>query len=288
MSRALLLDLWDLVKPEITLLVALSALAGFLLGSTAEIDGVVLTCTVLGVVLASAGSGALNHYLERHADALMKRTARRPIPSGRVSPAPVLGLGAGLVATALALLAFSVNLLTAGLALATTLTYLFVYTPLKSKTRLNTIIGCLPGALPALGGWTAATGTLQGAGWSLFAVLFLWQMPHFLSLAWMYRKDYARGGFAMLPVVEPDGRSTGFQTFAFSILLLVASLLPWVLGATGTLYLAGAVVMGLLFLRPAWAFFRSLSHQDARRVLKASILYIPALVLVLLVDRLVG
>ncbi len=285
--RPVLLDYWDLTKPEISFLVTISALAGFLLGSPEALEGWLLCFTLLGTALSAGGGGVLNHYLERHLDARMRRTANRPLPSGRLSARAALFFGVALTTAGVATILLLVNALTACLAALTVLLYLFVYTPLKRRTKYNTLIGTVPGALPALGGFAAATGTLGAGGWTLFAILALWQMPHFLSLAWMYRKDYARAGYAMLPVVEPGGDSTARQTLLFTLLLILISVLPTVVGATGGVYLVGALVLGLWFLVPAYAFYRSRSTTDARRVLLGSILYIPLLVVLIFVDRLV-
>lgn len=286
-DRPILLDLWDLTKPEISFLVTISALAGFLLGSPTEINGELLCMTLLGTALTAGGVGVLNHYLERHLDARMRRTADRPLPSGRITPALALTLGLLLTVGGVTLLFAQTNLLTTGLAALTVVLYLFVYTPLKQRTKWNTIIGTIPGALPALGGWTAASGTLGWGGWAIFAILAFWQMPHFLSLAWMYRKDYERAGYAMLPVVEPDGRSTAWQTLTFTVFLGLAAVALSVLGVTGWTYLPGALVLSVWFFVPVYAFFRSRTARDARRVLMASILYIPLLLVLIFVDRLV-
>ena len=284
-KRPALLDYWDLTKPEISFLVTLSTLAGFLLGSPEAVDGWLLGYALVGTALSSGGGGVLNHYLERHLDARMRRTADRPLPSGRIDARAALWFGIGLTTAGVATMLFLVNALTATLAALTVCLYLFVYTPLKRTTKYNTLVGTIPGALPALGGYAAATGTLGLGGWALFAILALWQMPHFLSLAWMYRKDYARAGYAMLPVVEPDGNSTARQTLLFTVLLASASLLPTVVGVTGGVYLVGALVLGVWFLLPAYSFYRSRTTADARRVLMASILYIPLLVVLIFVDR---
>ncbi len=280
-------DYWELTKPEISFLVVVSALAGYLLGAPAGLDGWTLLFTLVGVGLCAGGVGMLNHLFEYRIDAQMKRTMRRPLPAGRVSPTSVRTVGTLMVCAGVGLLCPLVNPLTAILAALTAILYLFVYTPLKQTTKWNTLIGTVPGALPALGGYTAATGDVGAAGWAIFAILACWQMPHFLSLAWMYRKDYARGGYAMLPVVEPAGDSTAYQTMLFTALLLVASLLPTWIGATGWLYAAGALPLGLWFLWTAIAFHRERTGQQARRVLKASIVYIPVLVLLIVADWLV-
>ncbi|MEM1269528.1 MAG: heme o synthase [Bacteroidota bacterium] len=285
--RSVALDYWDLVKPEISFLVAISALAGFFLASGRSIDVVLLAHTIGGILTSAAGAGMLNHVLERRFDRQMRRTMTRPLAAGRISVkvAATLGISLGLLGSLY--LAYFVNPLTGGLSLLTVFMYIGVYTPLKRVTKLNTIIGCIPGALPALGGWTAATGELGAGGWALFGVLFAWQMPHFLALAWMYRKDYDRGGFAMLPVVEPDGDSTALQTVLFTVLLISVSLIPYGLDLSGRVYLVGVLALGALFLRASARFFRTRSNADAKRVLLASVLYIPLFVAVVVVDQLV-
>ena len=282
--RPVALDLWDLAKPEISFLVTVSALAGFILGSPGALGGRILGLTLAGTALSAAGGGVLNHYMERGHDALMRRTASRPLPAGRLRPGVALAYSFLLLLLGLGLL-WQTNLLTFGLAVLTLVLYLAAYTPLKRRTHYNTLVGTIPGALPALGGYTAATGTLGAAGWALFAILALWQIPHFLSLAWMYRKDYARARYLMLPVVHPDGNATARQMLYVTVALTVISTLPTAIGSTGRLYLAGALLLGGWFLAPAYAFYRSRSTRDARRVLKASILYIPLLVAVICVDR---
>jgi heme o synthase len=280
-------DLWEMTKPEISLLVTLSSVAGFVLGSPGVIAWWTLLFLLVGTALTAAGVGMLNHYYERDLDAEMKRTAARPLPAGRVSPDLARKAGFGLVAVGIGIICPLVNPLTAALAILTVVLYVYVYTPMKRTTTYNTLMGTIPGALPALGGWTAATGTLVGiGGWSMFLVLAFWQMPHFLAIAWMYRKDYARARYAMLPVVEPDGRSTAFQTLAFTAGLLVVSLLPAFFGVAGLIYGIGALLLGAWFLVPAAAFFRSRSVPDARRVLMASIAYVPLLVALICIDRL--
>lgn len=277
----------ELAKPEITLLVALSSVGGFFLAPAEFIDLGRLALLLIGVTLTSAGAGALNHWIERDHDGAMRRTMNRPLPSGRISPSAALAFGTILAAAGIGLLCPLVNPLTGVLALATVLLYLFAYTPLKRRSRWNTLVGTLPGALPALGGWTAATGSIGWGGIAAFSILAAWQMPHFLALAWMYRKDYERGGYAMLPVAEPSGRSTTRQALFFTILLFVLSLWPVALSLAGWAYTIGAVALGAWFLHGVFAFHRSREIQDARRVLNISIWYIPALILVLLLDRIV-
>lgn len=281
-----LADYWELTKPEISFLVVISALAGYLLALTegALLDGWTLLWTLIGVGLCAGGVGVLNHVLEHPYDAQMKRTAQRPIPAGRVAPKSARTVGVLMVCAGVGLLCPLVNPLTGVLAALTCALYLFVYTPLKRITTYNTLIGTIPGALPALGGYAAATGTLGWSGWVIFAILAAWQMPHFLALAWMYRKDYERGDYAMLPVVEPDGDSTARQMMGFTALLLIVSLAPVWTANLSWLYLAGAVPLGGWFLWTTIAFYGERTGLRARRVLKASIVYIPVLVGLIFAD----
>ncbi len=277
-------DYWELVKPEITFQVVLAALAGFILGSSAGLNLLQLILTLSGTALASAGGAVLNHYVERDNDALMRRTAQRPLPSGRISPGAALVFGVLLVTGGLALL-WWVNMITLLLAALTILLYLFAYTPLKRRTTYNTLIGTIPGALPALGGYTAATGMFGTGGWILFGMFALWQVPHFLALAWMYRKDYARGGHAMLPARNPDAKATAHRILAYSMLLATASLLPTLLNYTGWIYLLVMIPAGIGFVWPAIGFCQRQTAGQARRVLLTSIIYIPILVLAITADR---
>jgi protoheme IX farnesyltransferase len=285
-ARTRISDYWDLAKPEITFLVGISSLAGFFLASGSSVDSGLLMSTLVGVILTSAGGGVLNHVIERELDAKMRRTANRPLAALRVSPLGASLAGGMLVVSGVLLLLVLVNPVTSMLAALTVCGYLYVYTPMKTRSHYNTLVGCLPGALPALGGWTAATGSIGVGGLALFAILFVWQMPHFLSLAWMYRKDYERAGFAMLPVLEPDGKSTGLQTFAFTVAVVVLSLVPFVTGLAGLTYLVGVVAIGAYFLSASVKFRRSLSNSAARKVLLASVVYVPVLVAVILLDQL--
>src|SRR5690606_7014501 len=216
----------------------------------------------IGGFMTSGGVGALNQYFEREFDASMRRTANRPIPAGRVSPAAASTFGTVLVIAGVALLCPLTNPLTGVLAALTAILYVFVYTPLKRQTTANTIIGTIPGALPALGGWTAATGNLRLEGWILFGVLVAWQMPHFLSLAWMYRKDYARAGMQMTPNVS-GLRSTMIQTIGFSVALLPLAAWPWLTGLAGPAYGIGALLLGVYFLVPVYRFWRRPSSHTA-------------------------
>ena len=280
-------DYLALTKPEISFLVAISALAGFLL-APGPIDWSALVWGLVGITLASAGGCALNHYLERDLDRSMKRTASRPIPSGRIAPSTAARFGALLVAAGVGILCPLTNPLTGAMAAGTVALYLFVYTPLKRVSVANTFVGTIPGALPALGGYTAATGTFGVAGWAVFAVLVFWQLPHFYALAWMYRADYARGGHRMLSVTAPDGRSLAVQVVFFSVLMIAASLVPVLTGHAGLLLAVGASALGLWFMVPAVRFARSRTNTDARALLKATVYYIPALVVLIVVDRLLA
>ena len=279
-------DYLVLTKPEITLLVALSALAGFIIGSPVAVDGLLLAITLVGVTLCSAGAGALNHFIERDRDLEMKRTLNRPLPAGRIPALHARNLGLILSAAGLGILCPLVNPLTAILAAASMVLYLFVYTPMKSKTWLNTLVGTLPGALPAIGGYTAATNSVAAwPAWIIFGVLLCWQMPHFLALAWMYRKDYGRGGFAMLPVFDGRGTATSALALAFCIGTVVLSLVLANQPSLGVVYATTAVVGGVYFLVPAVRFLTTRANADARRLLKASVMYIPILVVSIVLDR---
>lgn len=284
---AIVRDYVELAKPEISSVVTMSAFAGFLVGSPVGVNGWMLLWTMLGVALCAGGVGMLNHVLEREYDGRMKRTSARPLPAGRVDPERARTVGILMVFGAVGVLCPLVNALTAVIAAVTAGLYLFVYTPLKRVTKWNTLIGTVPGALPALGGYTAATGQLGAGGWAMFGILACWQMPHFLSLAWMYRKDYERGEYAMLPVVEPEGDSTAFQMVAFAALLIPLSVVPTLVGSAGWLYGVAVLPIGGWFLWTTIAFSGERTGKNARRVLKVSIYYIPVLVAVLMVDWLV-
>lgn len=274
----------ELTKPRITFLIVLTAAAGFALASPAGVDFVALLSAMFGIGLLSSGIATLNQYLERDLDARMKRTAERPLPSGKLLPAQALWFGVTLTVGAEVYLYFLVNPLTALLGLTVIAGYLFAYTPLKTRTSLSTLVGAFPGAVPPLIGWSAATGTLSVEAWVMFAILFLWQFPHFLAIAWMYKEDYGRAGILMLPVVEPTGRVTAQQIVAYTLMLLPVSLLPTVLGLTGKTYLVGAIVLGLLFLYCSVRAAFSRSKQQARRLLLASVVYLPLLFILMVVN----
>jgi protoheme IX farnesyltransferase len=214
----------------------------------------------------------------------MRRTASRPLPAGKLAPWEALAFGAGITIAAEAYLLIFVNPLTALLGLTVIAGYLFAYTPLKTRTSLSTLVGAFPGAVPPLIGWTAARGSISLEGWVLFAILFLWQFPHFLAIAWMYREDYSRAGILMLPVVQPDGRVTAQQIVVYTLMLLPVSLLPVALGMAGQIYFYGAIVLGLLFLYSSLRAAFSMSRQQARRLLLASVLYLPLLFILMVLN----
>jgi heme o synthase len=275
----------ELTKPRITFLVTLTAAAGFCMASPGGIDYLRLLNMSVGIALLSSGISALNQYLERDLDGLMRRTQARPLPAGKLSPseAAVFGISLSIIATVY--LAILINGLSALLGLATLASYLFVYTPLKTKTTLSTVFGAFPGAMPPFIGWVAARGRIGVEAWILFAILFLWQFPHFLAIAWMYREDYARAGIKMLPVVEPEGRVTGQQIIIYTLLLVPVSLLPVAVGIAGSVYLVGAAVLGLgfLFFSAKAALVRT--TWQARKLLLASVLYLPALFALMVLNR---
>ena len=274
----------ELTKPRITFLIVLTSAAGFCLGSIGTVNYLLFAHALIGIALLSSGIATLNQFMERDLDALMRRTADRPLPSG-LFPFEALWFGVTLTLMAEAYLALFVNVLTALLGLTVIAGYLFVYTPLKTRTSLSTALGAFPGAMPPLMGWTAARGEIDVAAWVLFAILFLWQFPHFLAIAWMYREDYGRAGIRMLPVLEPDGRVTGQQIIAYSVMLLPVSLLPAVLGLSGKIYLIAAFVLGLLFVASSVRAALSKSNQHARQLLLASVLYLPILFGVMVLNR---
>jgi protoheme IX farnesyltransferase len=275
----------ELTKPRITFLIVLTSAAGFAMASAGAVNYSALLSAMLGIALLSSGIATINQYLERDLDALMRRTANRPLPTGRLLPGEALAFGAALTIFAEIYLAVAVNPLTAVLGLTVIAGYLFAYTPLKTRTSLSTMVGAFPGAVPPLIGWAAARGTISLEAWVLFAILFLWQFPHFLAIAWMYREDYGRAGILMLPVVEPDGRVTAQQIVIYTVLLLPVSLLPTALGMAGKVYLYGAIVLGLLFLFSSVRAAFSKSRQEARRLLLASVIYLPLLFILMVLDR---
>ncbi|HKJ68725.1 MAG TPA: heme o synthase [bacterium] len=280
-------DYKDLLKPGITTLVMVTALAGFYLGSSGTLNLPLLIHTLIGTGLVAGGGGALNHWMERDADARMKRTRNRPLPSGRMQPTQVLVFGIAVSFLGLLYLFVTVNDITTLLAVISWVSYVFIYTPMKRISPLATLFGAIPGALPPMGGWTAATGHIAYEAWILFAILFLWQLPHFLAIAWLCRKDYEQGGFPMLTVLQEVKQFTGYQMMLYSAGLLVVSLIPSAIGLTGELYLIGAFLIGLLFLGVNILMVISASNVNAKRSLWASLIYLPLLLVLMMADKIV-
>jgi heme o synthase len=275
----------DLTKARLTLLVLLTTLVGFYLGFQGPMNYVLMFHVLLGTGLVAAGAAALNQLLERDYDAKMVRTQNRPLPSGRMQPTTVMLFGGICSVVGLIYLALLVNLLTCVLGAVTLISYIFIYTPLKRVTWINTLVGAIPGALPPLMGWTAARNALGNEGWALFAILAFWQLPHFFAIAWMYREDYARGGFVMLPNVDPEGRRTGKQAVSNTIALMIVSLCPFVFGISGRIYLVSAIVLGVGFLFYAIQFSRQLTLSRARQLFFVSIIYLPLLLIAMCCDK---
>src|SRR5919205_4522642 len=275
----------ELTKPRITFLIVLTSAAGFAMGSRGPLGYVALLSAMFGIGLLSSGIATLNQYAERDLDGLMRRTANRPLPAGKLAPWEALAFGAAITILAEAYLLVLVNPLSALLGLTVIAGYLFAYTPLKTRTTLSTFVGAFPGAVPPLIGWTAARGSISFEGWILFAILFLWQFPHFLAIAWMYREDYSRAGILMLPVVEPDGRVTAQQIVVYTLMLLPVSVLPAVMGMSGKIYFVGGHLLGPLFFSSSLRAAFSMSRQQARRLLLASVLYLPLLFILMVLNR---
>jgi protoheme IX farnesyltransferase len=284
-ARARMAAYVELTKPRITSLIMLTAAAGFCLGAEGGVNYLLLTHAMVGIGLLASGLGAVNQFMERDLDVLMRRTADRPLPTHRLQPVEALLFGIALIASAEVYLALFTNVLTAVLGFSVIAGYLFAYTPLKTRTTFSTFVGAFPGAMPPVLGWTAARGRVDVTAVVLFAILFLWQFPHFLAIAWMYREDYGRAGICMLPVVEPDGRVTGQQIIAYTVMLVPVSLLPTVLGVSGKVYFVSALILGLLFLASGVRAALSKSNQHARQLLMASVFYLPLLFGVMVLNR---
>ncbi len=281
-------DWAELTKPRITIMVLVTAAFGAFMAGGRLPDLGLLAAMLIGTGLLSGGASALNQVWERNHDALMNRTADRPLPAGRIGRDSALAFGIALAVAGVVVLALGTNLLSAGVGLASLISYVLIYTPLKRRSSLSTVVGAVPGALPPVMGWVAVTGTFDAGAAVLFGILFLWQLPHFLAIAWLCRVDYAAAGFPMLPVVEPDGKSTGRQAVLYALALLPVSLLPASLGLAGTTYFAGALVLGVLFAVYSVVFARSMSERAARRLLLASVVYLPALLVVMVLDSLIS
>jgi protoheme IX farnesyltransferase len=284
--RRALSDFAQLAKPGVVFMVLVTAVVGFYLGSNERPDLVLLGGTLLGIGAAAAGTLALNQYVERDLDARMNRTRDRPLPSGRLQPLDALVFGASLTAAGLLILCFAVNMRSGFVTALTVVSYLLLYTPSKRRTPLCSLIGAVPGALPPVAGWAAATNDLGPGAWVLFAILFFWQLPHSLAIARLYADDYARAGFRLLPVVDRDGRSTERQIFANCLALLVVGLFPTLLGMTGAVYFVSALILGVGFLICGALTVTSRSLAASRRVLLASLVYLPLLLGVMAADKL--
>jgi heme o synthase len=280
-----LADLWTLTKPEVNFLVVISALVGFYLGWRGPMNFLLLAKALIGTLLVASGTGTLNQYMERGSDSAMRRTAHRPLPSGRMRPASALWFGLFLAAAGGSLLWFTVNPLSSSLALLTLATYLLCYTPLKKRTPLCTLVGAFPGAMPPLIGWAAARGSLSPEAWVLYGILFVWQFPHFLAIAWMYREDYSRAGLQMLPPRDVEGKFTGREILAFTIVLLPLSLFPVLLGQVGMIYLIGALVFGAAFLVYGARLAHFRTKVLAKQVMLASVVYLPIVFTLMMVNK---
>jgi heme o synthase len=278
-------DYLALMKPRVNLLVLVTTTIGFHLGNLGRTDLALLFHTVVGTFLVASGAAAFNQVLERDIDARMRRTMARPLPGGRVGAKDATLFATALSVTGLLELGFGANWLAAVVAMVTLASYALVYTPLKRVTSLATVIGAVPGALPPVIGWAAARGSIDLEAWVLFAIVFFWQMPHVLAVSWLYREDYARGGIRVLPVEDPDGRSTAFQMVNYAAALVPVSLMPTVVGIAGRAYLAGAIVLGVALLAMTIRFARSRTPDGARRLFAASLCYLPVLWVLMLADR---
>ena len=286
---ARLADYCALTKPGITFYVALTGAAGFYLATPGSLSPGLLVHSLLGLTLATAGAAALNHYLERDVDARMHRTHQRPLAAERLNPRRAVWFAVTLSILGILQLLVFVRPAAALVTAASLVSYVFVYTPLKRRSSICTLVGAVPGALPILAGWVAAGGSASSpAAWALFGILFLWQLPHSLSLAWLFRDDYRRGGLAIVTVSDPEGKSTGRQILFYTLALLPVSLVPSFHGLTGTVYLVGAGLVSSLYLAAAAAMWRQPCARTARRLFLASLVYLPILLALLVVDRAAG
>ncbi len=283
--RRVMSDFAELIKARLTLLVLLTTAVGFYLGAKGPINLITLFHAFFGTALAASGAAALNQWWERRLDALMQRTRTRPIPAGRMLPQDALILGSILALAGVIYLALACNWLSASLAAATIVIYIFAYTPLKRISTTNTLVGAIPGALPPMIGWVAATGRLDPGAWSLFAILFFWQLPHFFAIAWMYREDYARAGFQMVSKGDDTGTRSASQAVLFCILLLLVSGFPAFLNIVSSIYLAFELALNGLFILVAMRFLRTQAPGDARKLFLASIIYLPLLLLALVLTK---
>lgn len=284
MNTSLIKSYYGMTKPNITLSVVITTVWGFYFAKGGIFDFGLLLWTLVGTAMACGGSSVLNQYIERDVDALMQRTKNRPIPKGVITANDALIFGLILVLGGVFTLVIKVNLLTAFLCLLTSFLYVLVYTPMKRLSWLNTTFGAIPGALPPMGGWAAASNVIEPGAWVLFLILFAWQHPHFYAIAWMYKEDYKKAGFKMLPCVYPDGYFTFAQMMAFSFACIAFSILPAMMGMSGMIYFWGALFLGVAMLLPAILFRNDYSIASARRVLGASVLYLPLLLFFIVID----
>jgi protoheme IX farnesyltransferase len=284
--RSRLTDFYELTKPRMNFLVVVTTMVGYYMAAHGPADWLRVLYTLVGTALTAAGSSVFNQYIERDLDLRMPRTANRPLPGGRLRPADALFFGLALSLLGVAMLALFVNGLTALLGALTLLLYVFIYTPAKRSTSLCTIIGAVPGAIPPVMGFTAVQGTISPQALALFAILFFWQMPHFLAIAILYRDDYARGGFKMLPVVDQGMAMTGRQIILYSLSLVTISLVPALLNMAGVIYFAAALLLGIAFTGFGLVCARSKTRADARQLFLASIVYLPVLLAALMIDKL--
>ena len=275
----------ELTKPRIAILLVLSSAAGFYMASSTGFEPLLFIHSMVSITLLAFGVSTLNQYIERNIDPMMERTAERPLPTGRVTPNEALVFGIVQCVVAELYLLLMVNALTALLGLVVIVGYVLLYTPMKTRTSLSTVVGAIPGAMPPLMGWTAASNNITVVAWALFASQFLWQFPHFLSIAWLYRKQYANAGIMMLPVVEPSGKLTGRQIVLFSIMLLPISLAPYFFQVAGLMFLVGASLLGIWFLWASIQAARTRSYDMARKLLVVSVIYLPLFFLLMVVDK---
>lgn len=274
-----------LTKPDVSFLVVMTTVAGYALGTRGPLDWMRMAHTVFGTTLIAAGTSALNHYFERDTDALMRRTASRPLPSGQLNPREAFLFGVSLIVAGTLYLALATNALATFLGIATSVAYLCAYTPLKRKTTLATMVGAFPGAVPPLIGWAAARGTIGLDAWILFAILFLWQFPHFDSISWVYREDYARAGIKMLPTVDREGKRTFREILLTAALLVPVSLLPALTGLAGVHYFFGALVLGIMLVEVCLWAAASKTNIRAKWLMHATVLHLPVLLGLLIYDK---
>lgn len=284
-AESLIEAYYELTKPSITFMILISTALGYYMGGNGIANYIHFFFTILGSCLISSGSGALNHFAEADSDKIMRRTNLRPIPAGLISAENAMLFGIALILSGSAILYWIINPLTCLLALITSLMYLFIYTPLKKLTWLNTSVGAIPGSIPPIGGWVAATGRLDPEAWILFAILFFWQHPHFYAIALMFKDDYKKAGLKMLPVMEPDGSRTNRQIIWHSFLLIPVSVVPVYIGILGMIYFWSAIILGVGYLISGFILAKQYSVDNARFVLRVSVFYLPILFLTIIIDK---